>query len=68
MNSKVIHESERAGGMGGAPRRRLYISTNNAGSRHEKNILGCVTHQNMTLVVKIYFVRAKIYRPNIYKI
>ena len=23
MNSKVIHESERAGGMGGAPRRRL---------------------------------------------
>jgi len=23
MNSKVIHESERAGGMGGAPQRRL---------------------------------------------
>jgi len=45
-----------------------YISTKNSGSRQEKYFLGCVTHQNVTLVVKIYFVKVKIYRPNIYKI
>ena len=50
------------------PDMKKYISTNNAGSRHEKYILGCVTHQSVTWVVKIYFVKVKIYRPNIYKI
>ena len=44
------------------------MSTKNSGSWHEKYILGCVTHQNVTLVVKIYFVKVKIYRPYIYKI
>ena len=66
-NSGSRHEKYISTNNAGS-RYEKYISINNSGSWHEKYILGCVTHQNVSLVMKIYFVKVKIYKPNIYKI
>ena len=52
-NSGSRHEKYISTNNAGS-RHEKYISTNNSGSCHEKYILGCVTHQNVSLVVNIF--------------
>ena len=64
-NSGSRHEKYISTNNSGS-RHETYISTNNSWSWHEKYILGCETHQNVTLVVKIYFVKVKRFIGQIY--
>jgi len=64
-NSGSRHEKYISTNNAGS-RHETYISTNNSWSWHEKYILGCETHQNVTLVVNIYFVKVKRFIGQIY--